>query len=250
MRKLLVSAAILMICSAFLFAGGAEESTNSIVVATDATWPPMEFMNDNSEVIGFAIDMFDEVAARAGLEVEYLPTAWDGIFAGLSNGAYDAILSSVTITEERQEKYDFSIPYINAGQILVVRSDSDSSLTHLDDFAGLSVGTQIATTGELEVKKYPDVVSKTYDEIGFAFEDLVNGRIDGVMTDTPVAADFALQSSAYEGVLKIVGEPYTSESYGIVFQKGNDELRETINTALQSVIDDGTVEELIKKWLR
>lgn len=233
-----------------LFAGGAEENMNSIVVATDATWPPMEYINDNKEVVGFAIDMFNEVADRAGLTVEYLPTAWDGIFAGLSNGAYDAILSSVTITDERKEVYDFSIPYINAGQILVVRSDFDPELDHLEKLGGYTVGAQIATTGAFEVEKYPDVNLSSYDDVGLAFQDLVNGRIDGVVADTPVAANFALQSDAYKGVLKIVGEPYTSESYGIVFHKDNDELRKRINTALQSVIDDGIIEELTAKWLR
>ncbi len=234
----------------FVFAGGASEDPNTIVAATDATWPPMEFINEDKEVVGFAIDMFDEVARRAGLEVKYLPTAWDGIFAGLSNGAYDVILSSVTITEERKKLYDFSIPYVNAGQVLVVRSDLDASLDHLDAFNGRTVGAQIATTGAFEVENYPEIKLATYDDIGLAFQDLVNGRIDGVVTDTPVAANFALQSDAYKGVLKIVGDPYTSESYGIVFHQDDDDLRERINEALQSVIDDGMIEELTTKWLR
>ena len=172
-----------------------------IVVATDATWPPMEYIDESKDIIGFDIDLMKEIAKAGGFTVEFKNTAWDGIFAGLAGGKYDAVMSSVTITDERKQQMDFSKPYINAGQILVVPK-STSGVSKLADMKGKIVAAQIGTTGSFEIEKISGVELKTYDEIGLAFEDLVNGRIDGVVADTPVAADFALQSESYKGKLR------------------------------------------------
>ena len=152
------------------------------------------------------------------LHGEFKNTAWDGIFAGLEAGQYD-VMSSVTITDERKKKMDFSVPYINAGQILVVQGRDGRQ--KLADLKGKNVGAQIGTTGAFEIEKVEGVELKTYDEIGLAFEDLVNGRIDGVVCDNPAAAQYALQKAEYKGKLKIVGEPFTEEYYGVAVKKGN-----------------------------
>ena len=93
------------------------------VVATDAAFPPMEFVDANKNIVGFDIDLMNAIAKAMGFEVEYKNTAWDGIFAGLESGDYDAIISAVTIRDDRKAKYDFSEPYINAGQAIVVMAD-------------------------------------------------------------------------------------------------------------------------------
>ena len=98
----------------------AQKKARTITVATDATWPPMEMVDTNKNIVGFDIDFMKAVAREAGFEVVFKNTAWDGIFGGLDAGKYDAIISSVTITEERKRQYDFSEPYINIGQILVI----------------------------------------------------------------------------------------------------------------------------------
>lgn len=226
------------------------EAELHIVVATDATWPPMEFVDEGTkEIVGFDIDLMAEIAKHSGFTYEFKNTAWDGIFAGLGAGRYDAVMSSVTITEERKQQMDFSDPYINAGQILVVPK-STSGVTTLQDMKGKTVGAQIGTTGSFEVQKVDGVRLKSYDEIGLAFEDLVNGRIDGVVADTPVAAQFALQNETYQDELKIVGEPFTNEFYGIAVAKGNDELLDAINAGLEGVLDTRAYEQIEKKWLR
>lgn len=240
---LLMSAA-----SVSVFAEGQQED-NKIVVATDATWPPMEFVNENKEIVGFDIDLLNAAAEAGGFEVEFRNTAWDGIFAGLANENYDAVISSVTITEERKETMDFSVPYINAGQVLIVRKET-SGVTKLEDLKGEAVGAQIGTTGAMEVNKIDGVELKNYDELGLAIEDLANGRIEGVVADTPIAADYALQNENYSDKLKIVGEPFTNEYYGVAVKKGNTEVLETINNGLKKVIEQGKVEELKDKWLR
>lgn len=253
-RKVLLGLICVFVVAGLVFAGGGKAKVEvkglHIVVATDATWPPMEFIDEKTkEIIGFDVDLMKAIAKAAGFSVEFKNTAWDGIFAGLAAGKYDAIMSSVTITEEREKEMDFSKPYINAGQVLIV-SSTTKGVTVLADLKGKTVGAQIGTTGAFEVEKVPGVLLKTYDEIGFAFEDLVNGRIQGVVADTPVAADFALQSGAYKGKLMIVGEPFTEEYYGIAVQKGNTKVLEAINMGLDKVLGTDTYKKLQEKWLR
>jgi polar amino acid transport system substrate-binding protein len=223
-------------------------SSDTIVVATDATWPPMEYVNESKEIVGYDIDLMNAIAEKAGFKVEFRNVAWDGIFAGLAAGEYDAVISSVTITDERRANYDFSEPYINAGQIVVVRVESD--ITGPNTLSGRVVGAQLSTTGAFAIQEMEGVELREYDEVGLAFEDLVAGRIDAVVCDTPVAADFALQREEYRAALKIVGEAFTDEYYGILVRKGNSELLEKINRGLAAVQAEGIDQELENEWLR
>lgn len=259
---------VLILLCAFIavsvFAGGKKEEPKTteatattaaapekmkVVVATDATWPPMEYVNESKEIVGFDIDLLTLVAEAGGFDVEFRNTAWDGIFAGLANGNYDAVISSVTITDERKETMDFSIPYINAGQVLIV-ADAAAGVTTLADLKGKAAGAQIGTTGAMEIEKVAGVTLKTYDELGLAIEDLTNGRIQGVVADTPIAADYVLQNDNYKGKLKIVGQPFTEEYYGVAVKKGNTKVLDLVNKGLKSVLDAKKDEAIKDKWLR
>src|SRR5512137_571594 len=123
-------------------------AARTVTVATDATWPPMEMVDANKKIVGFDVDYLTAVAKEAGVAVTFKNTAWDGIFAGLAAGRYDIIASSVTITDERRKKYDFSAPYIDIGQILVV--PKAEAATALAGMKGKKVGAQIGTTGAFE----------------------------------------------------------------------------------------------------
>ncbi|MBW2672556.1 MAG: basic amino acid ABC transporter substrate-binding protein, partial [Deltaproteobacteria bacterium] len=215
----------------------AAEEITTITCATDATWPPMEMVSENKDIVGFDIDFFNAVAEEAGFKVEFKNTAWDGIFAGIAAGKYDAIISSVTITDERKKSMSFSEPYINAGQVLIVPKESDAVM--IADLVGERVGAQIGTTGGREIDKAEGVELKSYDEIGLAFEDMAVGRIAGVVCDTPVAAQYALQQAEYKEKFKIVGDVLTTEYYGIVVQKGNQELLDLINKGIKAVQEKG-----------
>ena len=240
--------ALLLVAVLFGFAACAKK-TSKIVIATDATWPPMEMVDESKNIVGFDIDLMNAAAKAGGFEVEFKNTAWDGIFAGLEGSKYDAVMSSVTITDERKQTMDFSVPYINAGQILVVKS-AVSGVETLNDLAGKTVAAQIGTTGAVESDKYADVKKKEYDEIGLAFADLANGRVDAVVCDTPVAAQYALQNDEYKGKLKIVGEPFTDEYYGVAVKKGNKKVLDIINKGLKKVLDAGDNKAIEDKWLR
>ncbi|WGK69897.1 basic amino acid ABC transporter substrate-binding protein [Candidatus Haliotispira prima] len=229
--------------------GGSADGPRVIRVATDATWPPMEYVNDQKEIVGFDIDVFKAAAKAAGFQIEVQNAAWDGIFAGLGNGSYEAVISSVTITEERKQAMDFSIPYINAGQVLIVRNETND-VTALSDLVGSEVGAQIGTTGALAVQGVDGVNLKTYDELGLAIADLANGKLEGVVADTPIAADFALNNAEYKDILKIVGDPFTEEYYGIAVKKDNGEVLGLINKGLESIKASGELDQLIQKWLK
>jgi len=218
------------------------------VVATDASFPPMEFVDENKNLVGFDIDLMEAIAKAMGFTVEWKNTAWDGIFAGLESGDYDAIMSSVTITDERKQKYDFSDPYINAGQAVVVRAD-ETAIQSYKDLSGKVVGAQIGTTGAFAVEKIEGAKLKEYDTIDLALMDLVNKNIDAVVVDTPVAADYALASETFKGKLKIVGEPFTEEYYGLCVRKGETELLKLFNEGLKKVKASGEYDKIYKKWI-
>jgi polar amino acid transport system substrate-binding protein len=209
----------------------------------------MEMVDTNKNIVGFDIDFMKAVAKEAGVEVVFKNTAWDGIFGGLDAGKYDAIISSVTITDERKKQYDFSEPYINIGQIMVVPK-TVKNVKALSDMKGKKVGAQIGTTGAFEIKKVSGVELKTYDEVGLAFEDMAAGRISGVVCDEPTAANYALQRAEYKEKFQIVGETFTKESYGIVVKKGNKELLDLLNKGIGAVKSKGIDGQLKKKWVR
>lgn len=220
----------------------------TIVIATDATWPPMEFVNADKEIVGFDIDYMKAAAKEGGYDVEFKNVAWDGIFGGLEAGKYDAICSSVSITDERKKSMDFSIPYFKVRQALVVPKTSTAKT--LDDLKGKTVGAQIGTTGYFAIKKVKGIEAKSYDEIGLAMEDLFNGRIDGVVCDDPVAAQYALQREDYKAKLKIAAVLDTGdEYYGVAVKKGNTEVLDLINKGIKAVEEKGIAKELRAKWI-
>ena len=249
MKSFRIMAAVLALTGLCLAAGAhAATAPKAITVATDATWPPMEMVDANKQIVGFDIDFMNAVAKEAGFKVTFKNTAWDGIFAGVEAGQYDAIISSVTITPERQAKYDFSKPYINAGQVLIV--PKTEKVARIGDLKGKRIGAQIGTTGAMEVKKNAGVELKTYDEVGLAFEDMAAGRIAGVVCDEPTAIIYALQKKEYNTKFKIVGKPFTKEAYGIVVKKGNKELVALINKGIDAVKKKKIDLQLRKKWLK
>jgi polar amino acid transport system substrate-binding protein len=220
----------------------------TIVIAQDATWPPMEFVDESKQIIGFDTDYMKAAAKEAGFEAVFKNVAWDGIFAGLDSGQYDAVCSSVTITDERKKAMDFTIPYFKVRQALVV--PKTSSAKTLEEMKGKTLGGQIGTTGYFAIKKVEGITPKSYDEIGLAMEDLFNGRIDGVVCDDPVAAQYALQKAEYAAKLKIAAVLDTGdEFYGVAVKKGNKEVLELLNKGIKAVQDKGLDKALRTKWI-
>lgn len=231
----------------FLLTGTVRAET--ITFATDATWPPMEFVDANGQVAGFAIDYMNAAGKEAGFTPVFKVVAWDGIFAGLATGKFDAVCSSVSITEERKKVMGFSVPYFKVRQALIV--PADSSVKSLEELKGKKVGAQIATTGYFAVRKVEGVKPKSYDEIGLAIEDLYNGRIAGAVCDDPVAVQYALRNEKYKKSLKIGAIIQTGdvEHYGIAIKKGNTEILDLVNTGIKAVQAKGLDKEILDKWI-
>jgi polar amino acid transport system substrate-binding protein len=219
----------------------------TIVIAQDATWPPMEYLNEDKEIIGFSTDYMKAAAREAGFDVVFKSVAWDGIFAGLDAGRYDAVCSSVTITEAREKAMDFTLPYYKVSQALVVPKAETARA--IEEMKGRTLGAQIGTTGHFAIKKAKGVNAKSYDEIGLAMEDLYNGRIDGVVCDDPVAAQFALKKPEYAEKLKIAAVLETGdEYYGVAVKQGNKEILDLLNAGIRAVQEKGIDKEIRSRW--
>ncbi len=217
-----------------------------IQVATDATFPPFEIVDEaTKELAGFDVELMTAVAENQGLTIEWVNTPFDSVIAGVSTCQYDMAIAAITITDERKEQMLFSDAYINAGQIVVVGIDN-TDINGAADLEGKTVAAQLGTTGEIEAQKIPNVTYKPYDTYDLAFLDLVNGQIDAVIADYPTALGFIGKN---EGKLKTVGEVFTDESYGIAVCKNKPDLLEKINAGLKAVKDAGKIRELETKWL-
>ena len=241
---------ILALCLLLLGATAALAADGpKLTVAHDATWPPMEFMDQNRNLVGYSIDYIDAVAKEAGFTPVHQNVAWDGIFAGLTGNKYDVVASSVTITDKRAEVMDFSIPYYEVRQALITPKNVE--ITDIDQMKGKTIGAQIGTTGFMAIKKVSSIKAKTYDEIGLAMADLAAGRINGVVCDDPVATNFILENKEYADKMKVAliiptDEP---EYYGFAVNKGNKQALELLNKGITAVKKKGIEAELRKKWM-
>ena len=226
--------------------GGGGGESETITVASDIAYRPFEF-TQNGKPVGFDIDLMREVGKRAGFTPEFQNVTFDGIIPGLGNNLYDAAISAMTITEEREEQIDFSDPYFNADQSLLVPSDSDIRST--DDLADATVGVQLGTTGAAQAEEFQSEGTvgevRTFDTIEDAFAALENGQVDAIINDLPVSQARANQS---DGRLEIVETIPTGEQYGIAFPK-DSELVDPVNEALAEIKEDGTYEKIYKKWI-
>lgn len=223
-------------------------AAEKLVVATNPEWPPMEFLDDNKNIIGYDVDMFNAVAAEAGMEAEFKMTAWDGIFAGIAAGNYDVIASAVTITPERQRAFAFTVPYYDVQQIVVLRKGD--SATGFADLKGKVIGGQIGTTGIFVAQKSGvDMTIREYDNVGLAMQDLLNSRIDAVVCDSPVALYYANQKEGFADQLTVAFRTEATESFGFVVRKDRKDLVERLNKGIEAVRAKGIEAKLIHKWL-
>ena len=235
----------LLLASLVLTACGGGQ-TQKVRIATDASWPPFEYVDEGTkEIVGLDIELMQAIAEKAGIEVEFINVSWDPLLAGMAQCQYDAAISAMTITEERAQSFNFTEPYFAAGQVVTVRLDN-TDITGKDSLVGKTVGAQIGTTGAIETEKMEGVTLKTYDDIGLAFQDLMNGQIDAVIADNPLALGYVGENP---DKLKTVGEVFTDEYYGIAVCKTNTELLDKLNEGLTAVQAEGLIDTLTAKWI-
>ena len=244
MKKLILLGIIGVMLASVVLASCSSGPTK-ILVATDATWPPFESVNEQTkQVEGFDIDILNAIAKKENLDIEYINVAFDPLLAGMAQGTYDAAISSITITADRAKDMLFTDSYFEAGQIITVQK-SNTTITSKDNLTG-NVGAQLGTTGAMEVEKIKGATLKTYDDIGLAFQDLMNGQIVAVVCDNPVALNYV---GKYPDKLKTVGVAFTDENYGIAVAKGKTDLLAKLNAGIKAVKAEGLIATLTKKWL-
>lgn len=245
MKKLSI-VLIIVLSALMLFSCAKKEEQNKVYVfATDATWPPLEYIDESGNLTGFEVELVPMIGEKVGVKMEAKNIPWDTIFAGLANGQYDGVASGVSVTEDRKKTMDFSTPILEAGQVIIVKKAS--TVSGIDDIKGLKVGVQIGTTGDLVLDEY-DVVRKQYDDIGLALQDMLNGNIDACVCDSLIASDFVLANPNYKDKLKVAGSAFTQEDIAIAVKKGNKELLDLINKGLAELKADGSYDKLKAKW--
>ncbi|MGH2950958.1 MAG: ABC transporter substrate-binding protein [Solirubrobacterales bacterium] len=222
-------------------AGGAELgliSEGTLTVGTDTPFPPFE-IGQPPDISGYDIDVMNAIAEELELTPEYTDTAFDTIFRDVANGQFDTVAAASTITAGRENAVDFTDPYYEAQQALLVPEGSD--IASVDDLGGAVVGTQDGTTGEAYANEETDAGEvRGFPEGPDATAALQTGQVDAVIIDQPVAVD-AVEK---QGNAEIVEEIQTDELYGFAVAPDNDALREAINEALATLKDDGTITDL------
>jgi polar amino acid transport system substrate-binding protein len=239
-KQVKVFLSVLLLISFVLFA-------RTVIVGTSADFPPFEYI-ENGQFVGFDMDLMREIAKIAGFELKFVDMSFDSLIPALRAGQIDVAAAAMTITEERKKVVDFSMPYWTADQSIIVKAGSDLTITVL--FGKYRIGVQTGTTGDLwctenlvEKGLLPERNLKRYDTFILALSDLLNGNIDAIVLDSPVANRFAATKP-----VKVVGIIVTGEQYGIAVRKGNKELLNKINQALKTLIETGKINELIDKY--
>jgi len=228
-----------------IVASGQQESTNSISFAGSGGYPPFNYITETGDVIGFDVDVAEEIATRLGMDMEYVTTSWDGIIEGLRAKRYDAILGSMAITDEREERVDFSVPYYYSGAQLFVLKDGKYQTT--DDIdSSMVAGLVTGTTFEQDAKTL-GVRAKLYEDDNQTLLELINGRNDGVITDRVVGLNAVSQLKGGEKVTAL-GSVLRTERMGIAFHEDADDLREKVDEVLLEMHKDGTLAEISAKW--
>lgn len=224
------------------------KTRGTIIVGTDATYPPMESIDEAGNFVGFDIDLAKEIAFDLGVKVEFKNIPWEELisFAPLEREEVDLLISSITITPERAEKVAFSDPYFNAGQVIVTTVEKAAEIKGPENLAGKKVGVQIDTTSEKIAKRYTEeVLVMAFDNYELALKELLAKNIDAIVIDYPAA--LSMVASQKES-LKIVGEPFTQEFYGIALRKKDSLLLAKVNNTIKRLKMENTLEKLIEKW--
>jgi polar amino acid transport system substrate-binding protein len=214
-----------------------------LAVGMEIGYPPMEYFDtDGRTPIGFDVSMAKEIAKRLNLRVEFVDTAWDGIFAGVDAGKYDAIMSSVTVTPERLVNFNFTRSYIVNAQALVLPKGSKVTARTPEELTGLSVAFQGETTTDFYLKKLVaaglNYKPFAYDKVLNCFDELRLGRVDAIVCDSLVAYDY-VTNPAYD--VEIVWQGGDDETFGVCLKKGNDAITAAIDKVLGDMFEDGTL---------
>ena len=215
-----------------------------LIMSTNAAFPPYEMTTDSGEFEGIDIETAQAIADKLGLELQIDDMDFDAALLAVQQGKSDMVMAGVTVTDERQNVMDFTDSYATGIQSIIVKEDSD--IASVDDLAGKKIGTQRGTTGYLYCSDdFGDENVVAYDDGLTAVQMLSNGQVDCVVIDNAPAKEFIAANPG----LKLLDTAYVEESYAIGIGKGNTELKDAINTALEELKADGTLQAIVDKYI-
>lgn len=245
MRRLIVFG-LVVVLSILSLAGIIDEikKRGYIIMGTEATFPPFEFRDEKNQIVGFDIDIGKKIAEALGVKLKIEDMAFDGLIPALVTKKIDMVIAAMTITEERKKTVNFSDPYFSAGQVIVVRKDSEPLKT-FDDLKGKKVAVQQGTTADLIVSEIKGVEVSRFQRFTDAFLELMNRRVDAVVLDfAPAKAYVAMYPQ-----LTISSDILSQEEYGIAVRKEDKDLLEFINRVLRDM-KKSPYDILLEKWFK
>lgn len=250
MKKRLVALLLVMVCALSVVCGCKKDNKKKFIVGFDADFPPYGYSKDG-EYVGFDLDLAQEVCKRRGWELVKQPINWDSKDMELKSGTISCIWNGFTMSEDRLDDYEWSKPYVDNSQVIVVKKGS--GIEKLADLKGKIVAVQAASSA-LEAINSDDCKElkksfkklEEFPEYNTAFLNLEAGSVDAIAMDVGVAK-YQISSRGNDKYV-IVSEQLTTEKYGIGFKLGNKELRDQVQETLDEMIKDGTVEKIAKKY--
>jgi len=247
MKKKMVSL-MLCVCMAVAVAGCGGKKFNNpkkgdeLIMATNAYFEPYEYYEGDA-VVGIDAEIAQAIADKMGMTLKIEDMEFDSIIAAVNSGKAHIGVAGMTVTEDRLENVDFSDSYTTATQVIIVQEGSE--IAGADDLEGKKVGVQLGTTGDIFAADIKDVQLEQYNKGMDAVQALANGMIDAVIIDNEPAKQFVAKA---EGLM-ILEEEFVTEEYAIAVAKGNEELLDDINKALDAIIADGTVKGIVDKYI-
>jgi polar amino acid transport system substrate-binding protein len=244
-RKLALAAAATLTLLA-----GAANAADKLVIGTDSTYPPFEYVDASGQFLGFDMDIGRALCAEMKVECSFVSNDWDGIIPALQAKKFDMILSSMSITPERLKLVDFTNKIYNTPPAIAV--PKDSAVKSLDDLKGKTIGAQTSTTHANYAEKHlPDTELKLYPTADEYKLDIANGRVDAVIDDVVVLSEWVKSKDG--DCCKIlqtlpVDKAINGDGAGIALRKGDDALREKLNTAIAAIRADGTYKKIQDKY--
>ena len=218
-------------------------------VGLEAGYMPFEMKDKKGQIIGFDVDMMKEMAKAMGVKLKLVPTAWDGIIAGLLTGKYDIIASGMTVTQKRNLKINFATPYISIGQTILANKKYEGKSWKDIDKAGNTVVTKLGVTGEIATRKmFKHAKIRTFDTEADAVQEVMNGKADAFVYDKPYNAIF--YAAKGKGKLAFLDKPLTYEPLGWAVRKGDPDFLNWLNNFLNQIKHDGIYSRVYNKWFR
>ena len=245
MKKKIFACLVSAVLAASLLVGcGSKKET--LVVGTNAAFPPFEYIGDDGKPDGFDIALIKAIGEKIGMDVQIQDMEFDSLVSSIG-GKIDVAIAGMTVTEERSKTVDFSDSYYEAVQSVIV--PKGATIASADDLKNKKIGVQLGTTGEFIADEIEGATVSAYNKAVDAVNDLINGRVDLVIIDKNPAEVFGSQYSDKVDVLDGTNFDFEPEYYAIALPKGNTELAEKINNALKELKEDGTYDKLVEQYI-